>query len=292
MENKNLLNLIITLIVGIIITGAVLIPVVNDASQKFESTEKNQENVSVYMDKVTEFTLYQDHTDYTVYLNGEAMDLVGGTTIMVSDKVMVNATVVSSSVTTKPTMSIWAPGINTATVGGGGLTSDITVQLENGIISLTYGSPETTVTFDVEYAYLSAAESGDYALVDAAYVTAAQVNKGDTVTLFAMKGWWSTSYPPVQIIANDGIVTVEGKSYASNDTTTGTDVTINVEFTTEKYDNLTITTISENTLSAIIPATYTAYVNTSISDIMSIIPILVIVGLIVSIVGMFVTRRE
>ena len=287
----NILALAITLTVGIILAGSILVPVLDDASQGFEATEKTQANITSYLDETEKFTLFQDHTDYTVSLDGEPLTLAASTPVLVTDKVMIMALVVSSSVTTNPTMGVWAEGIAPLAVSG--LNWDITITLEDGTLSITYGSPATTATFDVEYAYiLSPDNSGDFAVMPAAYVTSTQLNVGDSMVFFNNGGWWGTSTAPIKVTAADGTVTASGKSYAYDDQTTGTDVTLTLDFETEKYDNLILDSSSPSGLLAVVPATFTAYESNEYSALLGAIPILVIISLLLLGVGAITLNRR
>lgn len=287
----NLLTLIITLVVGVILAGSLLAPVIGDTSQGLEATEKTQANITSYLDETEKFTLFQDHTDYTVSLDGEPLTLAASTPILITDKVMIMALVVSSSVTTNPTMGVWAEGIAPLTISG--LTWDITITLEDGTLSLTYGSPATTSTFDVEYAYiLSPDNSGDFAIMPAAYTTSTQLNDGDSMVFFNNGGWWSTSTAPIKVTAADGTVTASGKTYAYDDQTTGTDITLTLNFKTEKYDNLILESSSPSGLLAVVPSTFTAYEPNEYSALLGAIPILVIVGILMIGVGAITLNRR
>jgi len=284
-----LLTLVVTLTIGIILAGSLLAPTISNASQDFEAKDVTQSNGLYYLNETKACTFEQDHTDYSVTLNGEVITLTGGEHLLITDKVIISAIVVASSVTTKATMGIWAEGLNSTTISA--LSTDITVKLENGTVTLTYGSPATTVTYDVTYAYLYSPDEGDYCVLNATYMTAAHLNTGDIVTLYNNRGWWGVTYAPVQVTANEGTTSVTTKTYAAG-STTATDVDISVNFTDVKYDELIMDSVDNTNVYALVPSSYTAYEANEYSALLSAIPILVIVSLVLVAVGAIALKNR
>ena len=289
MDIKNIGGLVGGLVVVILLLTAILIPVVSSTSiQMYDKTTVNQENVSNRVNLVDTLEMTQDGSAHTIAVNDVTLDNSDGYTLLITDKVIVSSFVVSSSVTTNPTFGIW-------TVDNKGLTmsqpsNDIEITLENGTLTIVYGSSSTTETYDVAFAYVYDT-NGEYAVINETYLTAVHLNNNQEITLFYNGGWWTNSYTPVAVTADDGEITATATKYAAN-STTGVDDTVTIVFEETGYDVLLLSSITPTKIRAIVPFEYDTYSETAESNLLEIIPLLIVVGLILSIVGAVIVRRE
>ena len=140
MEKMNALTLIITLVVGVILTGALLGPVINDASQ----TEKTFENSGYfYMDEIdttTSRTIVVDSADLSTILVDDVAVPNGstgiGATIVCSDDWLIRTTSTGAQVFT-------SSGAGAGTSAGQPI---MTITIEGGEVEVT-ASSTTTLSF-------------------------------------------------------------------------------------------------------------------------------------------------
>ena len=167
MDNK-ILTLCITLVVGVILAGSLLMPVLNDATQ----TEGTATNDGYFrMQKITDedetiYTLTWDRTSDKVLLNGTEVAMTG--------KSGYNALSGVSIAMTDNTISRYSPGLRIQSwisgVGGSMGYSSTTMEIEfnQGTITITADEgleSEAVKTTTYEYAYF-ASNTGDYVMKD------------------------------------------------------------------------------------------------------------------------------
>lgn len=284
MNGNNLASLTVSIIVGIIIVGCVLMPVINDATQSTEKIERDQANIMNLMNETSEFTLTFDHSTRAITLNDVALEnLTDHEILVVTDKVCVEKATINNGAS----LTIWADGLESLTISG--VNKDTSISLSSGTLTFTNGDDTETYTTTFAYIY---DKSGDYAAIKDNYTNAVKVNDGDKVVLFDNGGWYAKSYVPVVITATSGEVSGTITEYAANGTT-GTAVDLTVTFKAGSFDNLTITN-TQPTLQAIAPATYTDYENniSNYGTLLGIIPILVIIGLVLAGATAIITRKD
>lgn len=283
-----MIGLVVTLALSIILVATLLSPIIADASKSMESVETDQPNIQNRMSPATSFVLEQDSSDYSVTLDGvELADLPTKTCLVVTDKVLVRATVVNSNTTSKATMGIWAEGLSSGTISG--INNDISLTLADGTLTLVYGADSTTETFSVAYAYVYD-PAGEYAAVKEGYVTSAKLNEGDNVLLFQNGGWWATTYVPVSIAVAAGDVSGTTESYSAG-ATTGTSASITATFDAGDYDELTLSACSPTINTALVPVTYTDYESNAYGALLGATLTLVVVGLVIAAVAAIFSRR-
>ena len=140
MEKTNLLTLVVTLTVGIILAGSLLMPVISDASQ----TEKTFENSGYfYMDEIdaaTSRTIVVDSSDLSTILVDDVAVPNGstsiGATIVCSDNWLIRTTASGAQVFT-------SSGAGPGTSAGQPV---MTITIEGGNVEVT-ASSTTTLTF-------------------------------------------------------------------------------------------------------------------------------------------------
>lgn len=275
----------ITLVVGVILVGSLLSPVLSDAAKSLEASEEIQQNIENRMSKVDSFTVAWDSTNKVISVNGtDYPDMPSGKVILVSDKMMIRSTTLNQVVS----LGIWAEGKASDSISNA--SKDITITLTDGEISFVHGSPAVTDTFSASYAYVYD-ESGSYAATQEGYTTSVKVNTGDNVVIFQNGAWWKKTYTPAVITASPGSLTSSTVEYAAL-ATSGTETDLTVEFEASDYDELTLISCTPNVLSVIAPYKYTAYESSPYSGLLNPIVLIVIVGLLLSAVGIIAIRRE
>lgn len=166
MEKTNLLTLVVTLTVGIILAGSLLMPVISDATN---TTETINNDGYFRMQKITDedetvYTLTWDKTSDKVLLNGNEIEMSGKSTYASLSGVSIAMTDTS--------LSRYVPGLRIQTwissIGGSTGYSSTTMELEfnQGTLTITSNKDlesEIVRTTSYEYAYF-ASNTGDYVM--------------------------------------------------------------------------------------------------------------------------------
>lgn len=294
-------------VIGVLLLTTLAMPVISDAT----TTEKTFDNTTdamwqvEHLDSDSEYTFVWDHTSpTTATANGETVNLTNGTVICATDSFLIRYG--SDSTSGKYLQSV---GTDLAVAVGerGTNMGDITITISSGVITATTVKTSTTTTTDTFEEGWGIVAKGDYVMKSPnqnAYVL-------DDSTVFAMgvttiNNVWNNMF---QITG-----TVEGvevtQLFPSPATYTISDVTID-SADVDGYEGLhTIkeikflaTNISDSTIVKectynffIVPATVTAelsqHLDNSTISLLAIIPLLITVGIIMAVVGVFVIRRE
>ena len=287
MESKNLLTLVITLVVGIILAGSLLVPVITDAQHATSdiSTALNGNNSS-YTAETTDYVYFASSDTETI--NGKAIS-VGEYTQVITTDAGVFYKIGSNEYT------LFIPGENVKkyiALGTSGPNSapNITATVKNGVFTVSYGSNEYTANVTNAYAYTGDgeySESGSWP----SFIT----NKGTSGLITVGDGYY-TSLNGIAII--DDWTTGEGTfNYYSNDW-----VESSAPVTWDVVDNgdgsYTISNIVIdstdgflNTHRVLYQNEYWTYTPTAVSNLLGAVPILVIVAILMVAVGAIAYRR-
>lgn len=299
MEKMNVLTLVITLVVGVVLCGAMLVPVINDVTE----TERTFDNTAYGYYQMKEFEVgdkwERDGTTWT--LNGETLTTDASDTVSI---IVSNNEVVRQGGSIRGTL-----------FGSNNLTAAEVVTVDS-VDKLIFNNGTTPYDYDSGY---GATNDGDYILktyTDKAYV------HGDTnlwatgVTGQAGTDSRGNLIVHIEGTINDGVtITVDKVNNGLSSNIVVSDATINYE-TVSGYDDLylidtitfTITTdytVDEVTTSITTNATYSTFVlpkeitaerSVHLTDgqnsLIGVIPIMVIVALLMAAIGVITLRRD
>lgn len=306
MDPKKLATIIVAVIVGVILTSAILVPIVSDHT----SAQKTVTNEGSY------FTT-PDDGEHTVVINAETitydgepciypdLSLYGSATLMVGEDWFVRLNTATGNTVA---VTIAGPPQNYANMGNSA-DGDITIVINGTGISAT-SATQTTPIVRTGLTY-TIADKGDYVLAHDPYVLA------NTEFVGAIRN--TTAYDVFEIVSGPiGTVadydTVACRLWSFGETVTGTmtgatyTTTLNtVDGDLKKLDviNQTIDmsfpeagAVSRNiTIDyVIVPVSITydnpAYVGNNLSSMLNIIPIIVIMGLVVGLAAAFFAGRN
>ena len=305
MEKTNALTLIITLVVGVILCGALLGPVIADAT-KTTNTFSNEGAFFVELDPSDTYTLkYQQYANPgKVVVNGETIPVTfnQGYTLLNLDNTILR--LVSNN-----QMQLYGEGTSYTDV------ANVDITLSNGTVTGTvgYGNPIATITFPkATYEHAFAISPTDAGSVMKSYDSLAKMNGDSPIKAFGVttiNGATNTNVS-VEIEGNidDGVnVTLRNRqSSAVIDTMTVSDLAINytpVSGYIDLYDLSSITFTVTNgeyttdvTYSAfVVPSNVTAEMTDHLTpgqiSLMGAIPVMVIVALLMAAVGAIALRR-
>lgn len=273
---NNLLTLIITLVVGVILAGSLLAPVVADA-RTITSTEVNYTNDSTLFKMASaDETATISLASGTVTLNGAEVTKTSNSNILLSDAFSVDQILYQGNWLTrawyKDSIALSYP-----------TAFDLT--FENGTVTGTVTSGGNTNDINDTYTYLYYADAaGNFTQISNTFGDI-YVNSTKDIILAGLyyTGSNSTTYSYI-----DGNFELEG------------DYTGSVDFDTEsvgidivKVTGITVT-IGEETFTPyrfLIPSEVTGHTETSISSLLGVIPIMVIVAILMLAVGAIAYRR-
>ena len=291
MEKMNVLTLIITLVVGVILTGALLGPVISDAT----TTEKTFTNEGIYYIVNDEESHDLVFSNGVATIDGEALSFAPGEyTVLATNDLLFRFTSDASRIQLRGALT------------GSIVSCDLTIA--NGSVTGTYvNATDQTVTIDREYtSYYLATETAEPIMMKA-YTGTAYVMKGDVIMgrgLTNLKTGSGDNFQYLQIDAEIGgevtISPVDGYTYS--------DVQLNVtpvDGYNDLYQFQSITfkathtesgTVTNVTYPAvIIPAEVTAELTDHLTPgqiaLMGAIPVMVIVALLMVAVGAIAYRR-
>ena len=306
MEKMNVLTLIITLVVGVILTGALLGPVISDATKTTETFENEGVfNYGVFGPEDT-YTLVYDNTnsDGKITVNGTIVTPLAGVSptefksysVISADNVILRY----GSNTSGYYMQIIGKDSDGNNVLGGGSCS---ATIADGKISVTYSSSDTTLTkiFDFTEMYGIVPES-DQAVLKAS--ASSVYIKGDS-ELYASGVTTVTTWN--NVIHFEGNYT-DGITISSPNLPSATfsNVTWNITPVSGYIDLYELTSIEfdityeDTTVHAVysyfaVPSEITAELSNHLTpgqiSLMGAIPVMVIVALLMAAVGAITLRR-
>lgn len=274
---NNLLTLIITLVVGVILAGSMLAPVVADA-RTTTSTEVNYTNESTLFKMASaEETVTISLVSGTVTLNGAEVTHTTNSNILLSDAFSVDQFLYQGNWLTRA----WYKDSTTLSY-----PTAFNLTFENGTVTGTVTSGGTTNDINDTYTYLYYADaSGNLTQISSAVREDIYVNSTNDIILAGLyyTGSNSTTYSYI-----DGNFELDGEYTGSVDFDTesvGIDVV--------KVTGITVT-IGEETFTPyrfLVPAEVTGHTETSISSLLGVIPIMVIVAILMTAIGAITLRR-
>lgn len=286
----NLLTLVVTLTLGVILAGSLLMPVVTDA-ENFLSDKEYLTNYtdSPYIEETDDYTYI--HTSEGITINGESATVGSYTQIIITD-----GGVIYKIGDSKYSMYLPSQGISKLfTVSE---TNSFTATISNNEVTVEHGSNTYTQEIGIGYAYTGNGEYTEHTQ------TTFNVNKGQTGVL-TVGDWYYSTYNGIAIV-NDwttGSATFNYNIFTTT-ATPGEDHSCAVTWTVtdNKDGSYTISNIvfeddipqdGSNTHRHLIPNEYFVYEATGSSSLISAIPIIVIIGLVLAGVGaIFIRNRD
>ena len=289
----NLLTLVVTLTVGIILAGSLLMPVISEAT----TTERTLTNEGVYYiqsDNETH-TLEFDHGVYTIDGEVVSIPITEQYTFLATDSAIFRS--YGQSIQIRGSVSITADSCS--------------LTIANGEINGTYTSGDTTDALALEYTSYVLATNSTEDRVMKSYTSNAYLKGDSVVSGRGVTGLWidenhTTRYMYILIdgTIDDGLTaTVYGRTDF-----TVSDLEFNVTPTEGYEDCYTFGSITFNvthTSGTVTPVTYTAIiVPTSVTAelsqhlssaeiaIMNAIPVMIIVALVLMAVGALYLKRD
>ena len=305
MEKTNLLTLVVTLTVGIILAGSLLMPVISDATE----TERTFTNDGYFrmteLESDTNTTIEWDHTvPEVISVNDEDCDLsmlpIGKqVTIVGSDKMIIRYD--HRDATNTVVQVFTAAGYFAVSVAG---ATDLSITLSGFDITATDGTNTRSVTATKG---VYAEPTGDWIMKQSE--TAAYVHTSDSVIILAGITQMNTN---IGVYATgtieDGLDYTFVPTSGSPPTVTFGDTTFNYSEVANFNDLVTLTNctfdITENDTSSeanysyfLVPYKVTAERSQHLNDgeiaLMNALPILVIIGLVLAAVGaIFIRNRD
>lgn len=309
MEKMNVLTLIITLVVGVILTGALLGPVIDDATAT-EKTFDNAANSIAYFDKVgetDEITFEWDHLNPTVAtINGEEVALPDPTNFYYG---------VSLITTEGMSIRYYKEGTDNyhvQSIGGGqtaGYYGNASVNsgydLTLNISAASIANPDNTRSYSTTGNTYIVSTSGEYVMKSSdtpAYLLGDSntIATGLTIvsSVWVVMGWDSNTgaeiEPAVYYPANEYTISNVNVDASDVDGYIGVTKLNKVTYTVTKNDDPTVT--ANITYSYfIVPASVTGELSQHLTpgqiSLMGAIPVMVIVALLMVAVGAIAYRR-
>lgn len=304
--NNKLISIVLTLVVGIILAGSVLVPVLDDATAT-DKTFDNRDGALFQLEKFDETTeysfewVYNDPTHATV--NNETVTLSRATVICATDSFLIRYGQDSSN-----GYYIQSVGSGLGTYGNEISKTTLTISVSSGTLTATVaneGSAPNIKTVSITEGYGIVA-NGDY-VMKASNQTAHMLADSPIVAmgLTSLDGVWSNMF---QIVGNvEGVEVTQ--IYPTPATYTISNVEVNAESSASYIDlyelqsiTFDATLVSDNTTVHactydyfIVPKEVTAELSEHLTPgqiaLMGAIPVLVIVALLVVAVGV-VARRD
>ena len=309
MEKMNALTLIITLVVGVILTGALLGPVISDATKTTETFENDGYFTMSEINADTDITITWDHTKPTVFTvddtDYEINVPVNRLVSIVGTDSMIIRYVSSTDGSTNRVQAYSSQGFIQAGVSTG---TDMVIELTNDTITVTVGTTVKTISITEGY-YID--PDGSWVMKKSDET--AYIHKNDSVMIFAGITNMGEGNGDVGVYGvgtiNDGMGLDVVPTSNSTPTVTFGDVTFNYNAVNGYNDlvslsdcnfDITLSGTPDTTVSAtysyfIVPAQVTAELSHHLTpgqiSLMGAIPVMVIVALLMAAVGAIALRR-
>lgn len=282
--NNKLIPLIMTLVVGIILAGSLLMPVITDAQHATsDKTTTLNSNSSPYISETTDYVYFASSDTETI--NGKAISVGKYTQVITTDAGALYKLKAG-------TYTLFIPGENVkALITLGASVPSITATVENGVFTVRYGDNEYTANVTNAYAYTG---DGEYSESPASWLSFI-TNKGTSGLITVGDGYYDP-FNGIAIIddwtAGKGTFNYYSKDWVESSAPVTWDVVDNGD------GSYTISKIVIHFTDAL-PAThrilyqneYWTYTPTPVSNLLGAVPILVIVAILMVAVGAIAYRR-
>jgi len=291
----NILTLVITLTLGIILAGSLLMPAIDAGAIKETRTQETGTFTYYATDEMDGQTY--SIVDGSLAYNGETL---GNTAVhIISDKFRVmfyNGTMTMFD----STMSI-NPAVKTLTINADGsytvvTTADATIESTANLDWFVGPCTQDKANYvEALMPYLTGTIDPKSIIYGAFYgnVSDGTTSLGNTATIIGFKG-------TVDDIETIGFVRPSGSPWTEGVSTT--ELTISFDKETQTYSTsgmgaiVTVgdytTTTASTAFSVYIPLEYTAVADNSINDLLKVLPVLVIISLVLAATGAIITKRE
>ena len=305
MEKTNLLTLVVTLTVGIILAGSLLMPVLSDAT----TTEKTLTNDGLFemkaVDATTDFTLEWDYTTPNqITVNDEVVELTKGQfalTVFFTEDLIFRHTW-SDSISVYETANNSTSPVIIASVG---FTRNLTASCEDGTLTVIAGATTKTSTMT---SGMIAATDGTHVMKDAtatAYLldnsefygagyTSNALNAASTNFLGIFKGTIDGGITIISQVPEDYELSNIEQNYTQIQTSTYKEL---YGYTSFEYDltdgeNTGHVTYSQIVVPKEINAELAQHLEDASITLLNALPILIIIGLVLAGVGAIFFRNR
>ena len=291
----NIVTLAITLTLGIILTGSLLMPTIESGAIKETNTQESGTFTYYATDEMDGQTY--SIIDGKIAYNGEAL---GNTAIhLISDKFRVmfyNGTMTMYD----STMSI-NPAVKTLTINADGsytvvTTADATIESTENIEWFAGPCTQDKANYvESLMPYLTGTIDPNSVIYGAFYGSVSDGNTtfGNTASIIGFKG-------TVDDVETIGYVRPSGSPWTEGVSTT--EFTISFDRETQTYSTsgmgaiVTVgdytTTTASTAFSTYIPLEYTAVADNPMNDLLKVLPVLVIISLVLAATGAIITKRD
>ena len=296
--NTKLITLVVTLVVGVILAGSLLVPVLNDVT----TTEKTFTNTGLYRmteyDTTATLSISWDHTDpYAITINDDKIALP--TTQLAIDCTLIGCDefLIRYNGGTNAYIQYYAADYTGTIVANVSSEKDMVISIASGSATITNG----TNTDDVSYSGTIYVCSKDGNLVMSPYTDTAYVLGDSDIYATGRSYVLSTNFTTILSGTIDDGMTTEYWPEAAVSTWTFSDITTNAEevngykdlykltsftWTANDGDDTATITYSQVILPAEVTAELSQHLSSGQNALLNAIPILVIVALVLAAVGM------
>lgn len=283
---KNIINLVLMTVVGIILLGSFMVPVIDD-STTLQEKELHKNTGTYYfesMDTATiELTLGTEN--WAVEVNGNAVEVGDYGVIVMSDTVAISTGNLGEIFAFDPT--------NNKFIAGGAEQGTATITIGSGSYTVSVGDNDITGTTS-NVIIASDSTNGDYILA-----TAGTVNKESKGLAYAGVILWGAEQG--NVVINDfttGTVDYSLKTITDFAVTNSTDADYVWEVVNNKngsYDVSAFADSDDSTLNTLtfIPVSYYTMEDTEGLTILKVIPVIIIVAILMAAVsGVLLTKKD
>lgn len=285
MNAKNVVLMIVSAIVGLILITAVATPIIVSSEDSTKSKVYHQ-NVGIdyynfYQDNVS---FSYDFTSKVYTLNEEVIPIDAYTNILVSENLCVYALALDS-------IAIEDYVNHTVELVG---TGTISFVMDGGVYTLITPSKTYNGSSSEMYCY-SGTETGDYSQVAQPGI----VNANSNIVVKIGDSFWTKDNACISIddplsgSTPFGVQTFENQTYVETlDTTLSWTITDNEDgsYVLSLFVNSN-SNVTMSPISVLVPTEYYELVPTTSTTLITILPILLVVGLLIGVVGTFIYKR-
>lgn len=287
----NILTLAITLTVGIILAGSLLMPVISDAT----TTERTYTNEGVFYmtDDPTDYVMEYKGTDGEIWVNGEMVikftDIPNSTwTLLSTPEYLIRMQGFGSN------YALWLTSVaGTNTFIGNNTTESATITLTDSTIQVGTGSP---VSYSGEFRGL--AKEGDYVMTSTGGFT---VSDTDTIIIgngtTGVTHWYDAFYiigtvEDIEVYSSDSITVSNVDVNATKIPNFNGSTVTSITFTATDGTNTTDATYDRVIVPVSVTLEKTQHLAPSEIAILNALPILIIVALVVMAAGALYLKRD
>lgn len=272
---------ILGIAIAIIIVATILVPAVEDSDLK---TRVDHNNIGTnYYNKMDTVNIsITTGSEVGLTINGTSYDLPDYGFLLMSDSLSVANTGPSDG-----TFSAFDPTNNKYAIAGNGLS--ISIAIASGNYTATFG--ETTISGTIGDCYVFSGTTGSYVMA-----TAGSINAGADAIAYVGGILWGAAQGVCEISdLSTGSSAYSLKTITDFQVSASTDSTVTwevVDNDDKSYDVSAFADSSSTTpVNVILPSTYYTLEENSQTNLLNVIPIVVLVSILMAAVGLIVFRR-